>query len=146
MGVRCHKNNSTSVFFRSVASEKMSNRSKNGSLDSENEYFLARAPKRSVTEVDFRYYVDIYKANYVDLLRETCTFDSRSTSEASHFGTRDKQWSFSESNEPILEFLDIFSDATDTTNTLVTLFLRHLHSIIDSERCPDFESAVRIFL
>ena len=35
MGVRCSRNNSTSVFFRFMASEKMSNRSKIGSLDSE---------------------------------------------------------------------------------------------------------------
>ena len=33
MGVRCRKNNSTGVFFRSMALEKMSNRSKIGSLE-----------------------------------------------------------------------------------------------------------------
>ena len=38
MGVRWSGNNVTSVFFRFVASEKMSNRTKNGSLDSENDY------------------------------------------------------------------------------------------------------------
>ena len=53
MGVRWYRNNSTSVFSMSVASEKMSNRSKNGSLDSENEDFLARMPKRDVSEADF---------------------------------------------------------------------------------------------
>ena len=53
MGVRWRKNNSTSVFFRSMASEKMSNRSKIGSLVAENEHFLARAPKRGVSKVEF---------------------------------------------------------------------------------------------
>ena len=54
MGVRWRKNYSTSVFFRSMASEKMSNRSKIGSLVAENEYLLARAPKRGVSKVLFR--------------------------------------------------------------------------------------------
>ena len=35
-------------------------------------------------------------------------------------------YQFSESNEPFLDRLDIFSDATDLKNTLVLLFLRHL--------------------
>ena len=34
--------------------------------------------------------------------------------------------SFEALNEPILDRLDIFSDATDLKNTLVLLFLRHL--------------------
>ena len=39
---------------------------------------------------------------------------------------RTLQYQFSESNEPFLDRLDIFSDATDLKNTLVLLFLRHL--------------------
>ena len=39
---------------------------------------------------------------------------------------RTLQQQFSESNEPFLDRLDIFSDATDLKNTLVLLFLRHL--------------------
>ena len=59
---------------------------------------------------------------------------NKSTSGSVHFGTRDKQLSFSESNEPFFDRLDIFSDATDLKNTLVLLFSRHLHPLIDSGR------------
>ena len=39
---------------------------------------------------------------------------------------RTLQYQFWASNEPFLDRLDIFSDATDLKNTLVLLFLRHL--------------------
>ena len=54
MGVRWPGNNVTSVFFRFETSEKMSNRSKFDSLDTENEYFLARVSNWAAPKVDFR--------------------------------------------------------------------------------------------
>ena len=57
----------------------------------------------------------------------------RSTFETPRFGARDEKCSFSATNEPIFDRLDIFSDATDVKITLVLLFRVHLHPIIDSE-------------
>ena len=42
--------NTARIFFRLVASEKMSNRSKKDSLDAENEYFLARERENEVLQ------------------------------------------------------------------------------------------------
>ena len=65
MGWRCRKSNSTRVFFRSVASEKMSNRSKIGSLDAENEYFRLTCQNAVVQ----KWILDSYKAKCVNLLK-----------------------------------------------------------------------------
>ena len=53
IGGRCSRNNSTSVIFTLVASEKTSKRSKIGSLVAENEHFIVRAPIRGGAKVDF---------------------------------------------------------------------------------------------
>jgi hypothetical protein len=63
-------------------------------------------------------------------------FDENITSGHPRFGARALQLPFSASNEPILDLLDTFSDATDEINTLVLLVLRHLHPIVDSQRSP----------
>ena len=62
-GCQKRKNNSTSVFFRFVASEKMSNRSKIDSLVAENEHFIARAPNEAFQKWSFLRCLLAYKGN-----------------------------------------------------------------------------------
>jgi hypothetical protein len=78
---------------------------------------------------------------------ENCELGTRenSTFETPRFGARAKKCSFSATNEPFFDRLDIFSDAIDLKNTLVLLFLRHLHPIIDFWRWPTFFSAGQLF-
>ena len=78
----------------------------------------------------------IYKGNFVDLLRETKRENDAGTT-FRQFSRRGATLNarFSAAIEPILDPLDIFSEAMNLKNTLVLLFLRHLHPIIGSEWC-----------
>ena len=118
------------MFFRSVASEKMSNRSKNGSLDSENSPSLARAPKRSGSEVDSWYLQSelcwYLQSELVFAKGKYALLEADPLFETARIAARTLQQPFSESNEPFFDRLDIFSDIIDMENTLVLLFLQHL--------------------
>ena len=54
MGSRCRKNNITRVFFRLVASEKMSNRLKNGLLSASNDKFKVVTCKKKWDHLDLK--------------------------------------------------------------------------------------------
>jgi hypothetical protein len=143
MGWRYGKNNGTRVFISSVASEKVSNRSKIDSLDAENGYCKARGPRRGSSKMDFLYKIRI---PFINFLREIQILYSKCAFETPRLGARAIECSFSASNESIFDRLDTFSDATDEINTLVPLFLPYLHPIIDSECWFDFFAAGLIFL
>jgi hypothetical protein len=65
MAWRCGRNNSTSVFISSVASEKVSKFLIIDSLDAENEHFIARAPNRGVSKANFLYKIWIYLMKFI---------------------------------------------------------------------------------
>ena len=72
---------------------------------------------------------ELATSNLLEVVKERFSFDS------GHFGplferlvynVPTQRDSFTTSNEPILEFLDTKSIATDVLDTNLTLFLRHL--------------------
>ena len=128
---RCRENNSTRVIILSVTSKKVSNRSKNGSLDIEKCYCKVRALRRGVSKLVF-----LYKTwfPFVNIIKEIQILQRKSGLGTPRLGARTLQEHLSASNEPFFDRLDTFFDVTDEIITLVLLFSRHLHPIIDSGR------------
>ena len=72
---------------------------------------------------DIKVFMSFHKKYIDSIIRDSLIIEqgtsTKSASETSPFGTRAKKSSFSESNEPFFDRLDIFSDVTNLENTLV---------------------------